>query len=199
MNDTGHDLTDDELESLLQDLAGRSIDATARRLAAERPAPELTPAPRRRVPRRVFVYGAAAAAALVALVFGVAAFGGPDAQPVQTAAPPSSSVSTTTAPDELADPIDVQVAADALVAAEFDLTIGSLLDDPPPDLTPVIDGNEVLGYLLVEDQSAFSAADAFVVYGPDGTTIRGVWDAVDGFVPIEDEPVLPETLGGPQN
>ncbi|MEM7143299.1 MAG: hypothetical protein AAF548_19945 [Actinomycetota bacterium] len=199
MSDATHDVTDDELEAMIQGMARRSVEATERRLAEESPPPGLVPASRR-VPRRAYVYAAAAAAA-VALIVGFAALAQPDDAPLDAVASPSAESAPTTAPPSsvasAAGSVEAQVAADSVFATSLGLTIGTPLDDPAPDLIPVTEGENVLGYLFFADQSAFSDSRAFVTYGPDATTIRGVWDVFDArFTPIEDDPELPPTLGG---
>lgn len=53
----------------------------------------------------------------------------------------------------------------------------------------------MLGYTLFVDQETLVGQDAYVVYGPDGTTVVGVWSSGAGFLPIPQTGELPPTLG----
>jgi hypothetical protein len=143
-----------------------------------------------RPPRRVAVYAAIAAAAIALAIVGASALQDPDISSVDTeraANPPSPAISE----EEVAgEGIAAQIVADAEVAARFGLTLGPRVfrDDgvfvvaDQPDLTPVYDGDALVGYVRRTDIDVGDEPARFVVVGPDGATVRGVFDPRTGFV-----------------
>ena len=141
-------------------------------------------------PKRVAVYAAVAAVALVVALVGLAAIQNSGTTPVdiERAAIPTSPA-TSDFPQEVAgDGHAPQIAADAEIAAGFGLTLGPQVfaDDgsfdveAQPDLTPVFDGEVLVGYARRADL-ADDDATRLLVYAPDGVTVRGVLDERTGF------------------
>ncbi len=201
MNDERRDeLTDEELEAVIRGMVDRAVAATDEHLR-HRPPPDLVSQQRRlsraRVRQRAVVYGFAAAAGVAAVVIGVNV-ADTDEPTAPTAASPSTT--TTAPPTTTVGPIasiNAQLEADRAIAAEAGFVIGAIDDDPPPDLVAVIEGDVVLGYTLLVDQETLVGQDAYVAYGPDGTTVVGVWSSDAGFLPIPQNDELPPTLGEP--
>lgn len=200
MSDERRDeLTDEELEVVIRGMVDRAVAATEEQLR-HRPPTDVASRQRRlskaRVRQRAVVYGFAAAAGVVALVIGINV-----ADTDEPATPTAASPSTTTAPPTTATvspvaSIEAQLEVDRAIAAGEGLVIGTIGDDPPPDLVAVIEGDAVLGYTLFVDQETLVGQDAYVAYGPDGITVVGVWSSVAGFLPIPQTDALPPTLGG---
>lgn len=182
----------DDVEAMLDAAAQRAIDAVP-----DKPMPAefyeilggASPRDRRRLRRYGLV--AAAAAAAVALFF---AFRPDDpSSTTDTAAPPSSSdTAPTTEPERIT--AEAQIEIDTATASALGITIGQIVfdeeggvapADQQPDLVPVVDaGGTLVGYSPPASLLGL-AGDAYAVFGPDGTTIRGEFDAVNGFTPAE--------------
>jgi hypothetical protein len=164
------------------------------------------PASARRSTRRRPFRIAVAAAAVAAVVVAVFVIGDLNeipsvktdaleraAAPTSSVVPPSPTAGTT---DDAPDPVEAQLAADAIVAARFGLTLGrqvigddgAIVIEDQPDLVPVIGDDVVEGYALRGDVYGDEDLENLVVYGPDGQTIRGVLENEAGFIPLEDEP-----------
>ena len=179
----------DDIDAWLHEAAQHAIDAVP-----DKPMPPAffeilggaSPRDRRRSRRYGLV--AAAVAAAVALFF---AFRPDDPSSTSdTAAPPTSSdPAPTTEPERIT--VEAQIEIDTSTAAALGITIGQIVfdeadgapSDQQPDLVPVVDTDGTLvGYSPPE---SVLGGDAYTVYGPDGTTIRGEFDAINGFTPNE--------------
>ena len=155
-----------------------------------------------RMPKRFVVYGAVAAAAILLAVVGLAALRDSGISSVDTerAAIPTSPATSDSLLGVAGDATRAQIAADAEIAARFGLTLGpqvlgedssfALADQP--DLTPVYDIDVLVGYAHRRDIDPTNQVRRFVVYGPDGVTVRGVFDDQNGFVATTDPSTGPE-------
>lgn len=150
-----------------------------------------------RFPTRVVVYGAIAAAVVALALVGVSAIQDSDLPTVDTerAAIPTSPA-TSIPPGVAGDAARAQLAIDTEIAAGFGLTLGpQVFDDDggfvledQPDLTPVYDRDVLVGYALRRDIDPGSESARITVYGPDGATVRGLFDEQAGFVAIDPTP-----------
>lgn len=151
-----------------------------------------------RFPTRVVVYGAIAAAVVALALVGVAAIQNTDLPTVDTerAAIPTSPATSTPPPGVAGDAARAQLAIDAEIAADLGLTLGPpVFDDDgdfvledQPDLTPVYDLDVLIGYARRIDHDPGSESTRITVYGPDGVTVRGLYDEQTGFVAIDPTP-----------
>lgn len=186
--------TDDtpDIEAMLAAAAQRAIDSVA-----DKPIPaefsHILGGGPQRDRRRLRRYGilAVVATAAVALFFALRPDG--STSTTDTAAPPASGEPVTTSePEQIT--VDAQIEIDTATAAELGLVIGQIvLDedgtvapaDEQPDLVPIVDADGTLLGYSPPDAALAPDGEAFPVYGPDGTTVRGEFDAVAGFTPAE--------------
>ncbi|MEZ5245037.1 MAG: hypothetical protein R2707_08080 [Acidimicrobiales bacterium] len=177
------------LELIDEILASEAFQAPPSSIAARRAVS--------RPPRRLAVYAVAAAAVVALAIVGASALNDSDISSVDTERAANPISSATPIPGVADDggaaqrAAESQIAADAEIAASFGLTLGPRVfrDDgsfvlaDQPDLMPVFDDEQLVGYARRGDIDLGDETTRFTVYAPDGVTVLGVFDQRTGFVP----------------
>lgn len=187
-------MTDDrEIGELIRQAADRAADSMPRKY----PGPDFFDRVGRtsETPRRYVVYVAAAAAAVLAIVFSIALFRDAGPAGVDTVSPPSTGPTATvsTTVPEAVDQIAIQLAADRETANALGLAIGELVYaadgtitlEGQPDLIPLVLDGELIGYSKPAEILDLQAGTDRV-YAPDGVTVRGLIDSAGVYLPAED-------------
>ena len=139
--------------------------------------------------RRVAAYVAIAAAAIALAIVGASVLTDAGIRSVDTERAASPTTPAASSPEAAGDGFAAQIAADERVAVEHGLTLGPRVFAPDgtfvladqPDLTPVYHLDELVGYAHRRDIDPADETPRFVVVGPDGATVRGVFDNRTGF------------------